>query len=77
LNFHFQVIFNGIFFIYDTFTSSIYNQHVVSNTLYGIMYNKKFQNEKSDEHVENEIIGEKLSENSDENENFIFRGIQQ
>jgi len=77
LNFHFQVIFNGIFFIYDTFMFSTSSQHVVGITLYGIMYNKKFQNEKSDEHVENEIIGEKISENHDDNENIIFGGIQQ
>ena len=38
------------------------------------MFNKKFQNEKSDE---NEVIGEKLSENHDENEDIIFGGIQQ
>jgi len=49
-------------------------QHVVGIMLYGNMYNIKFQNENSDEH---EIIGEKLPENYDENENFIFGGIQQ
>lgn len=47
--------------------------HVSDTRLY-CMYNKIFQNEKSDE---NEIICEKLSEKSDENENIIFRGIQQ
>jgi len=50
------------------------SQHVVGITLYGNMYNKKFQNENSDEH---EIIGEKLPENHDDNENIISRGIQQ
>jgi len=74
LNFHFQVIFNGIFFIYDTFTFSTSSQHVVGITLYGNMYIKKFQNENSDEH---EIIGEKLSENHGDNENIISRGILQ
>jgi len=50
------------------------SQHVVGITLNGNMYNKKFQNENSDEH---EIIGEKLSENHDDNENVISRGILQ
>jgi len=50
------------------------SQHVVSITLYGIMFNKKFQNENSDEH---EIIGEKLSEKFDDNENIISRGMLQ
>lgn len=50
------------------------SQYVVSITLYGNTYNKKFQNENFDEH---EIIGEKLSEKSDNNENIISRGIQQ
>ena len=53
------------------------SQYVVSITLYGDMYNKKFQNENSDEHDENEIIDEKLSEKFDENENIIFGDIQQ
>jgi len=73
LNFHFQIIFNDIFFIYDTFTFSTSSQHVVSITLYGIMYKKKFQNEKSDER---EIISEKISEKHDENEYFVSGGIQ-
>ena len=74
MNFHFESITRNIFFIYDTFTFGTSSQHGVSITLYGIMFNKKFQNENSDEH---EIIAEKLSENSDENENIIFGGIQQ
>ena len=76
MNFHFQVIFNGIFFIYDTFTFSIYNQHAVSNTLYATMCNKNFQNEKSDEHDENKIINEKSPEKHDENEYFVSGGMQ-
>jgi len=52
-------------------------QHVVGITLYGNMYNKKFQNENFDEHDENEIICEKLSEKFDENENIVSRGMKQ
>ena len=77
MNFHFQLILTEIFFIYDTFMFSTSGQHVVGITLYGIMYNKKFQNENSYEHDENEIICEKLPENQDDNENIISRGILQ
>ena len=74
MNFHLQLILTEIFFIYDTFMFITSSQHVVGITLNGNMYNKKFQNENSDEH---EIIGEKLSENHNDNENIISRGIQQ
>jgi len=50
--------------------------HVSNSRLY-CMYKKIFQNEKSDENNENEIICEKLSEKFDENENIIFGGLQQ
>ncbi|MCH8914961.1 MAG: hypothetical protein IIA82_03855 [Thaumarchaeota archaeon] len=77
MNFHFELSCNSIFFIYDTFMFSTSSQHGVSITLYGIMFNKKFQNKNSDEHDENETIGEKISEKFDENENIIFGDIQQ
>ena len=76
MNFHFAPLSVIIFFIYDTVMCVTSAPHVSDTRLYNI-YNKNFQNEKSDEKNENEIICEKLSEKFDENENIIIGGLRQ
>ena len=76
MNFHFAPFSVIIFFIYDTVMCVASTLHVSDKRLY-CMYNKNFQNEKSDENNENEIICEKLSEKFDENENIIIGGLRQ
>ena len=75
MNFHFAPLSVIVFFIYDNVMCIASALHVSDTRLY-CMYNKIFQNEKSDEKNENEIICEKLSENFAEHENIIFGGIQ-